>query len=78
MRNIGDRPGHQLAVPTNCIIFGSYVLVLPAYSGNFKFLLRYLMGMKTSYSLITELKLFGINEDVLDLRGWFFFDGNAS
>lgn len=56
--------------------FGSYVFVLPTYSGNFKFLLRSLMGLKTSYSLIIELKLFGIKEDVLDLRG-FFFDGNA-
>ena len=35
------------------------------------------MGLKTSYSLITELRLFNNKEDVLDLKGWFS-DGNTS
>ena len=47
--------------------------MLPTYSGNFKFLLKSLIGLKTSYSLIIELKLFGIKEDVLDLKGWVSF-----
>ena len=29
------------------------------------------MGLKTSYSLIIKLKLFSIEEDDVDLKGWF-------
>ena len=71
IRNIEDCPGSQLFLQI-VLSFRSYVFVLSTYSDNFKFLLRSLMELKNSYSLIIELKLFTIKEDVSDLKGWIY------
>jgi hypothetical protein len=52
-----------------CLHFGSYDFVLPIYSGNIYFILRFQTGLKTGYSLI--FKLFSIEEDDVDLKGCF-------
>jgi hypothetical protein len=35
------------------------------------------MELKISYSLITKLKLFNIEEDDIDLKGWFSEDSTS-
>ena len=59
-----------------CLHFGSYDFVLPIYSGNTKFIIGSLTGLKTSYTIIIKLKLFSIKEDDLNVKGWFS-NGNA-
>ena len=40
--------------------------MLIIYSGNITFILGFLMGLKTNYSLIIKLKLFSIEEDDIE------------
>jgi hypothetical protein len=51
--------------------------VFPIYSGNIVFILRFLMGFKTNYSLTIKLELLSIEKDDIDLKRWFS-DNNAS
>ena len=60
----------------NWLSFGSYLLCF-SYFQVILVILGFLMGLKTSYSLIIKLKLFSIEEDDRDLKGWFSDDNTS-
>ena len=51
--------------------------MLPIYSSNIKFVLGFLMGLKTNYSLISKFKLFSVDRYDIELKTWFL-DGDAN